>query len=202
MANVGAHAEARPLAERFLSIFAPYDYVVSPSGSCVAMVRHHYEQVLGPSERLREIGHKTYELCEFLVDILKVNAIEGRFPHRVGIHQSCHALRELRVASSSERSVPPADKPRALLEKLDGITLATLQRPDECCGFGGLFSVSEEAVSCLMGLDRLADHEQAGTEILTSTDMSCLMHLDGLIRRQKSPIRVMHVAEILASSRD
>jgi L-lactate dehydrogenase complex protein LldE len=200
MANVGAHSEARPLAERFLTIFAPYDYVVSPSGSCVAMVRHHYEQVLGPSDLLREISHKTYELCEFLVDILKVEALTGQFPHRVGIHQSCHALRELRVASSSERSDPPADKPRALLEKLNGIELTTLQRPDECCGFGGLFSVSEEAVSCLMGLDRLADHEQAGTEILTSTDMSCLMHLDGLIRRQRSPIRVMHVAEILSDT--
>jgi L-lactate dehydrogenase complex protein LldE len=200
MANVGCHADARPLAERFLQIFSPYDYIVAPSGSCVAMVRHHYVQVLGPSERLSENAHKTFELCEFLVDVLKVDRLSGRFPHRVGLHQSCHALRELRTAVCSERIAPAFDKPRQLLASFEGIEFAQLERPDECCGFGGLFSVSEEAVSCLMGDDRIADHEQAGTEILTSTDMSCLMHLDGLIRRQGKPIRVMHVAEIMASA--
>jgi L-lactate dehydrogenase complex protein LldE len=200
MANVGAHTDARPLAERFLSIFAPYDYVVSPSGSCVAMVRHHYEQILGPTQALHSVARKTFELCEFLHDVLKVERLAGRFPHRVGMHQSCHALRELRIAGSSERAITAPDKPRALLATLEGIELTTLQRPDECCGFGGLFSVSEEAISCMMGLDRLADHEQAGTKILTSTDMSCLMHLEGLIRRQNKPIHVMHVAEIMATS--
>jgi L-lactate dehydrogenase complex protein LldE len=200
MANVGAHRDARPLAERFLQIFAGYDYVVSPSGSCVAMVRHHYEQILGPSTKLEAVAHKTFELCEFLTDVLRVDRMDGNFPHRVGVHQSCHALRELRTAGSSERMEAAVDKPRSLLLTLNGIELAELQRPDECCGFGGLFSVSEEAVSCLMGQDRIADHELAGTEILTSTDMSCLMHLDGLIRRQKKPIRVMHVAEIFAEA--
>jgi L-lactate dehydrogenase complex protein LldE len=95
---------------------------------------------------------------------------------------------------------PAFDKPRQLLSSLAGIEFSQLQRPDECCGFGGLFSVSEEAVSCLMGDDRIADHQQAGTEILTSTDMSCLMHLDGLIRRQRNSMRVMHVAEIMAEA--
>ena len=200
MANVGAHADARPLAERFLRIFADYDYIVAPSGSCVAMVRHHYEQILGPSAALKAIAHKTFELCEFLTDVLRIERLDGKFPHRVGLHQSCHALRELRTAGSSERMEISIDKPRSLLTTLDGIQLTGLQRPDECCGFGGLFSVSEEAVSCLMGQDRIADHEQAGTEILTSTDMSCLMHLDGLIRRQQKPMRVMHVAEIMAEA--
>jgi L-lactate dehydrogenase complex protein LldE len=129
--------------------------------------------------------------------VLHVDRLAGRFAHRVGLHQSCHALRELRTAGSSERMESAPDKPRLLLATLDGIQITELQRPDECCGFGGLFSVSEEAISCLMGQDRIADHEQAGSEILTSTDMSCLMHLDGLIRRQKKPIRVMHVAEIM-----
>jgi len=200
MANVGAHNDARPLADRFLNIFADYDYVVSPSGSCVAMVRHHYEQILGASAKLEAVVHKTFELCEFLTDVLQIDRMEGNFPHRVGVHQSCHALRELRTAGSSERMEVTTDKPRSLLSTLNGIQLAELQRSDECCGFGGLFSVSEEAVSCLMGQDRIADHEQAGTEILTSTDMSCLMHLDGLIRRQKKPILVMHVAEIFAEA--
>jgi len=200
MANAGFHDDARPVAERFLRTFAPYDHIVAPSGSCVAMVRHHYEQVLGPSDQLHEVAHKTFELCEFLTDVLKVDRLTGRFPHRVGMHQSCHALRELRTASDSEIVGTAFNKPRQLLSSLEGIQLSELQRPDECCGFGGLFAVSEEAVSCMMGLDRIADHERAGTQVLTSTDMSCLMHLDGLIRRQGKPMRVMHVAEIFAEA--
>jgi L-lactate dehydrogenase complex protein LldE len=202
LANVGLHGDARPLAERFLKIFEPYDYVVSPSGSCVAMVRHHYEQVLGHSEALHAVAHKTFELCEFLTDVLRIERLPGRFPHRVGLHQSCHGLRELRTAAGSELVGPAFDKPRQLLASLDSIEISELRRPDECCGFGGLFSVTEEAVSCMMGQDRIADHEQAGTEVLTSTDMSCLMHLEGLIRRQQKPIRVMHIAEIFAVAQE
>jgi L-lactate dehydrogenase complex protein LldE len=202
MANAGLHDEARPVAQRFLRTFADYDYVVSPSGSCVAMVRHHYEQLLGPSPELHRVAHRTFELCEFLTDVLKVDRVPGQFPHRVGLHQSCHALRELRIASDTEMVGPAFNKPRQLLESLAGIELTRLERPDECCGFGGLFAVSEEAVSCMMGLDRVADHERAGTEVLTSTDMSCLMHLDGLIRRQGKSMRVMHIAEIFAAARN
>lgn len=200
MANVGLHSDARPVAERFLRTFADYEYVVSPSGSCVAMVRHHYEQVLGPSPALNRVARKTFELCEFLTGVLKVERLTGHFPHRVGLHQSCHALRELRTASDSELVGPTFNKPQQLLQSLAGIEITKLERPDECCGFGGLFAVSEEAVSCMMGRDRIADHERAGTAVLTSTDMSCLMHLDGLIRRQQKPIRVMHIAEIFAEA--
>jgi len=200
MANVGLHSDARPVAERFLRTFADYEYVVSPSGSCVAMVRHHYEQVLGPSPTLDRVAHKTFELCEFLTDVLKVERLSGQFPRRVGLHQSCHALRELRTASDSELVGPAFNKPQQLLQSLAGIEITKLERTDECCGFGGLFAVSEEAVSCMMGRDRIADHERAGTAVLTSTDMSCLMHLEGLIRRQQKPIRVMHIAEIFAEA--
>jgi L-lactate dehydrogenase complex protein LldE len=196
LANAGLHNDARPLAERFLKVFAPYEYVVSPSGSCVAMVRHHYEQVLGHSEALDAVAHKTFEMCEFLTDVLKVDRLSGKYPHRVGLHQSCHGLRELRTASDSELVGPSFNKPRQLLASLAGIEVTELSRPDECCGFGGLFAVTEEAVSCMMGRDRIADHERAGTEVLTSTDMSCLMHLDGLIRREEKPIRVQHIAEV------
>ncbi len=197
MANAGLHAEARPIAQNFLRTFADYDYIVSPSGSCVAMVRHHYERVLGNTDEVHRIGHKTYELCEFLTDVLEIDHLTGTFPHRVGIHQACHGLRELRLASDSELVGPEFNKPRQLISSLVGIQLTELTRPDECCGFGGLFAVSEEAVSCMMGNDRIADHERNGTEILTSADMSCLMHLDGLIRRQSKPIRIMHIAEIM-----
>jgi L-lactate dehydrogenase complex protein LldE len=200
MANSGCVDDARPVAERFVATFRKYDYVVGPSGSCVAMVRHHYHDLIRDERALHEVAAKTFELCEFLVDVLKVEPPRGRFPHRVGLHQSCHGLRELRLGSDSERMAPPFNKVRSLLERLEGIEFADLTRPDECCGFGGSFAVQEEAVSCMMGLDRIADHERAGTEVLTAADMSCLMHMDGLIRRQRKPIRVMHVAELLVEA--
>ncbi|HEX8908502.1 MAG TPA: (Fe-S)-binding protein [Anaeromyxobacteraceae bacterium] len=197
MANSGCTAEAKPLAERFLRLFRGYEYVVAPSGSCVSQVRNHYDVFLKGQPGFDHLKRSTYELCEFLVDVLKLPRIEGAFPHRVGLHQSCHGLRELRLAAGTERRVPPFDKVRLLLSELKGIQLVELARPDECCGFGGTFAVNEEAVSCMMGRDRVADHERAGAEIVTSVDMSCLMHLDGLIRRERRPLRVMHVAELL-----
>jgi L-lactate dehydrogenase complex protein LldE len=200
MANTGCTEAARPLARQFLQVFRAYRHVVCPSGSCVAMVRHHYDEFLSGEPGFEELKHNTYELCEFLHDVLGVRRLEGRFAHRVGLHQSCHGLRELRLAGSSELVAQGFDKVRPFLASLEGVELTSLERPDECCGFGGTFAVSEEAVSCMMGLDRIHDHERAGTEILTATDMSCLMHLDGLIRRQQKPIRVLHVAEILAEA--
>jgi L-lactate dehydrogenase complex protein LldE len=202
MANTGCVQEARPLAEKFLRVFKQFDYVVAPSGSCVAMVRHHYDEYFRGRPQLEQelarLKGKTFELCEFLADVLQVERLEGAFRYRVGLHQSCHGLRELRLASDSELVGKSYNKARRLLEMLEGVEIVTLKRPDECCGFGGTFAVNEEAVSCMMGEDRIADHEQAGTQVLTANDMSCLMHLEGLIRRQKKPIRVMHIAEILA----
>jgi L-lactate dehydrogenase complex protein LldE len=198
MANTGCLKETRPLARKFFRIFKDYPYVVCPSGSCVAMVRHHYHEYLEGTPGFAELTGKTFELCEFLVDVLKVEKIDGHFPYKVGLHPSCHWLRELRMASSSEQVEPSFNRARQLLESIDGVELTELKRPDECCGFGGTFAVNEEAVSCMMGLDRIDDHETAGTEVMTAPDMSCLMHLSGLIRRHKKPIHVMHIAEILA----
>lgn len=198
MANTGCTGDTRPLALKFFAIFRDFEYVVCPSGSCVSMVRNHYDEYLDDTAGFAELKHKTFELCEFLVDVLKVEHIAGRFPHRVGLHQSCHGLRELRMGSCSEVMGKQFSKTRQLLEALEGIEFTELQRPDECCGFGGTFAVSEEAISTMMGMDRIADHEQAGTEVLTANDMSCLMHLEGLIRRHKKPMRVMHIAEILS----
>lgn len=204
MANSGCGDAARPLAERFLQIFGAYEHVVCPSGSCVAMVRAHYRGLLGSEpasdQRLARVARSTRELCEFLVEVLKVERAPGRFAHKVAVHQSCHGLRELRLGSGSERRVAPFNKVASLLRGLAGIELVELARSDECCGFGGTFAVTEDAISCAMGRDRLADHERAGAEIVTSVDMSCLMHLDGLIRRDRRPLRVMHVAEILAAA--
>lgn len=197
MANSGCGAEAKPLAEKFLRLFRGYEFVVAPSGSCVSMVRNHYDGFLEGQPGFDHLRRSTYELCEFLVDVLKVPRIEGAFPRKVGLHRSCHGLRELRLGSGSERRVPPFDKVEQLLAGLRGIELVPLQRPDECCGFGGTFAVNEEAVSCMMGRDRLADHARAGAEVVTGVDMSCLMHLDGLARRERQPLEVLHVAQLL-----
>ncbi len=162
------------------------------------MVRNHYAGLVGGRRGHEHLAAHTFELCEFLHDVLHVERVEGRFPHKVGLHRSCHGLRELRLGSGSERNVPAFDKVKKLLSSLEGITLLEPDRADECCGFGGTFAVNEEAVSCMMGKDRVADHEKQGAEVIAGIDMSCLMHMDGLLRRAGKPIQVRHVAELLA----
>ena len=198
MANTGCVQDAEPLAHHFFNTFRQFEYVVCPSGSCTSMVRNHYDNFFPDNSEFSQFKNKTFELCEFLVDVLNVDQLEGSFPHRVGIHQSCHGLRELRLGKSSELNCDSFSKVKQLLKQLDGIEFTDLKRPDECCGFGGTFSVSEEAISCMMAEDRILDHEQAQSEILTAADMSCLMHLGGFISRQNKKIKIMHVAEILA----
>jgi L-lactate dehydrogenase complex protein LldE len=201
MANSGYMDEARPLAENFVDVFAGYDYIVAPSGSCVSMVRNHYASFFYAKEtRAATVRSRTLELSEFLVNVLGVTSLPGCFPQQVGIHQSCHGLRELRLSASSEMRTERPALLQSLLATLDGISFSELQRPDECCGFGGTFAIAEEAVSCMMGEDRIRDHLQAGTSVLTAGDMSCLMHLDGIVRRQKNPLRIMHFAEIIAEA--
>jgi L-lactate dehydrogenase complex protein LldE len=194
-ANAGFESEARRLARRFLDVFDGSDYVVCPSGSCVAMVRRHFAALLGEASPLCA---RVHELCEFLVDVLGTPRLGGHFPHRVGLHPSCHGLRDLRLAGFSERAAPGLDKVAVLLAQVAGLELVVPERADECCGFGGSFAVDEPEVSCRMGADRLLAHERAGAEVLTSVDASCLLHLRGLAERRGSPLRLMHVAEILA----
>ncbi|MGI9457900.1 MAG: (Fe-S)-binding protein [Aeoliella sp.] len=198
MANTGCNDDARPLVRRFVDIFVDYDYVVAPSGSCVAMVRHHYRELIGDDPRLDRLAQRTFELCEFLTDVVGVQQGEGEFPFRVGLHQACHGLRELRLGQPTEVVGQPFSKVAQLLTGMRGIELVELERTDECCGFGGTFAVGEEAVSCRMGLDRLDDHAHAGAQVITSADMSCLMHLGGLAQRKKMPFTFMHVSQILA----
>jgi len=200
MANAGFAGESAPLARRFLRVFEGYEHVVCPSGSCTSMVRNHYQGLVGEDPRYPAVRAATHELCEFLVDVLRVDRIDGRYARRVGLHQSCHGLRELRLGSGSERVVPSFSKVGQLLGSLAGIELVALTRPDECCGFGGTFAVAEEAISSLMGRDRIADHLRAGAEVITGTDVSCLMHMEGLARRAGAKVEFLHVAEILAEA--
>ena len=196
MANAGCEQDGLATMQRFVRLFADFDYIVTPSGSCALHVHEHYE-ALEQTEAVQRVRHNIYELCQFLTDVLQVDALEARFPHRVGLHASCHGLRGLHLARPSEIQEPPFDKVRALLELVEGVEVVGLDRVDECCGFGGTFAVDEEAVSVKMGQDRVRDHLSHGAEVITSADMSCLMHLEGLLRRDRLSLRVMHVAEIL-----
>lgn len=204
MANTGCLDDTRPLAEKFVDIFHDYDHVVSPSGSCISMVRNHYAGFFHADARYDALKTKTWELCEFLCDVLNVQDLKHAFPHRVGLHSSCHGLRELRLDACSELSggneenFHQTSKVTELLKRVPEIELVELQRSDECCGFGGTFAVAEEGVSILMGKDRIDDHLQAGAEVITATDASCLMHLEGIIKRRRDGIPTMHVAEVLA----
>jgi L-lactate dehydrogenase complex protein LldE len=199
MANAGCVDQACPLALKFLSEFKDYNRIVCPSGSCVSMVRNHYADFFGNNAEYQKLQSNLFELCEFLTDQVQFKPEQLSFPFRVGLHASCHGLRELRLDTCSERVDPLAvSKVKDLLSAIPDIELVPLSRPDECCGFGGMFAVQEEALSVMMGRDRIADHVRAGAEVLTATDMSCLMHLQGILLRNKIPMKVMHVAEILA----
>ncbi len=198
MANTGCEQEAQESYQHFVKVFQHYDYVVTPSGSCAYHVRKHYD-VLEQTEAVQHLRRNTLDLAEFLLQVLKIKSLDARFPARVGLHQSCHGLRGLRLGSGSERNIKEYSALRTLLNMVDGIEIAELQRPDECCGFGGTFAIQEPDISVKMGKDRIADHQRAAVEVITAGDMSCLMHLEGILRRQQSPIQVKHIAEILNS---
>ncbi len=199
MANAGYEKNSKKAHKTFRKNFDRFDYVVSPSGSCVHYVRDHYSAD-SRSEKSTDVAERTYELCEFLTDVLKVTSLDAHFPHRVGLHQSCHGLRGLQLGSGSETQIERPDKVGNLLNMVSGIELVDLDRSDECCGFGGTFAVTEEAVAVKMGRDRIADHVKNKAEFVTGTDMSCIMHLQGLARRRNDPLDFKHVAEILNAS--
>lgn len=198
--NSGYQDACIPLVERFTVAFAGYDAIITPSGSCAAMVRHHHPLVAalatgqgaGPGlpAAVAAVAPRVFELTEFLVDVLGVTDVGARFPHTVAFHPTCHSTRLLGVGS----------RPTQLLEAVEGLTLVDLPRSDACCGFGGTFAVKNADTSVAMGLDKVDDVLGSGAEVLTAGDTSCLMHIGGLLSRRRSPIRVMHIAEILAQT--
>ncbi len=196
MANSGFAHLTKGCDELFVKNFSGLDYIVSPSGSCVLHIKEHLHDEKHEADALF-IRSKIYELSEFLTDVIKVEKLDASFPHRVSIHQSCHGQRGLHISSMTELVAPSFSKPVHLLNMVRDIELVELTRSDECCGFGGTFCVAEEAVSAKMGKDRVADHASHNVEFITSADMSCLMHMEGIIKRQKRNIQVKHIAEIL-----
>lgn len=199
--NLGAAAEASRLARAHLERFAGSEAVVCPSGSCVSAVRNHYPELgVGLEPEQAALRARTYELSEFLVRVLGRTELGARFPHKVGLLQSCHGLRELGLGTPSERAGAAAPGTvDTLLAQVDGLELLRPERPDECCGFGGSFSVVFPEVSARMGRERLAALTRTGAEYVTGTDTSCLLHLEGLRQRLGFGPRAIHLAEVLAA---
>jgi L-lactate dehydrogenase complex protein LldE len=199
MANSGFEHLTQGCDDLFIERFSGFDYIVAPSASCILHVKQHLHSKENPLQAAI-IRTRVFELVEFLTDVLNVEKLDSRFPHKVGIHHSCHGLRGLGLAQMSELVAPPFSKPDRLLNMVEGLELVNLERTDECCGFGGTFCIAEETVSVKMGKDRITDHTNNGAEYITSVDLSCLMHLEGILNRGKSPLKVIHIAEILNSS--
>ena len=198
MGNAGFERMAEPLAQKYDELFAPYDYVVAPSASCAAYVRLFHPNLM--KEKTCVAAEKTVDLVEFLHDVVKVDRLPAKFPHKVSVHNSCHGVRELGLSSPSERNVPKFNKIIDLLRLVEGIEVVEPERPDECCGFGGMFSVEEKDVSARMGLEKLRRHIATGAEYITGPDSSCLMHMQGVAQKQKiEGIQFIHVAQILSA---
>lgn len=196
MFNAGLTKAARASADAWARASRNFDAIVMPSGSCTYHVRHHLPALVeaGTAEHA---ARSTFELCEFIAGPLGRPTITGRFPHRVALHLGCHAQRGLRLGGSTELHQPMSGAMHLLLAGLDGLTVAQLDRPDECCGFGGSFAIGEAAVSVAMGRDKLADVGRQHAEVLVSSDPSCLMHLESIAVHEKRSMRSMHIAELL-----
>ena len=198
MANAGFESMAEGLAAKMDALFAGFDHVVAPSASCAAFVKLNYPHVLKGKRECVTSG-KVMDVVEFLHDVVRVKSLPGRFPHVVSVHNSCHGVRELGLSSPSERNIPAYSKVKDLLSLVGGITVREPERVDECCGFGGMFSVEEPEVSVRMGRDKVMRHIATGAEYVTGPDSSCLMHMQGIARREGLPIKFVHVVEILSA---
>lgn len=196
--NTGYQRDAMPLMKRFLDVFRTAETICIPSSSCVAMIRDHYPKLAawsGDSELEREVEEllpKIYEFSELLVDKLGVLDVGASFPHSVTLHPSCHSLRSLHVGQ----------KPAQLLAHVRGLTLVDLDAADQCCGFGGTFAIKNPDVSAAMLSEKVRFVLDSGAEICTSLDNSCLMHIGGALSRQRTGVRCLHLAEILASTEE
>lgn len=192
--NAGFDDDARRVARNLLDAMDGAEAVVTPSGSCAAMVRSHYPHLFratGDQERARTLAARTYELSEFLVDILGVEAMQGAWPGRVAYHDACHGLRELGLTTQGRR----------LLSGLEGLELVEMARPDSCCGFGGTFSLRLPDVATAMADDKIAQAEATEATAVVAGDAGCLMHLAGRLSRTGSTLRPVHLATVLAEAR-
>jgi L-lactate dehydrogenase complex protein LldE len=194
--NSGDRAGAQQLARKVLSEFTGCDYVVAPSGSCAGMIRTHYRELLSEFPELQpqveQLAARTYELTDFLHNVLKVAAVPGRWQGTITYHDSCSGLRELGVKA----------QPRALLSKVAGLELKEMKAPEQCCGFGGTFSVKFEDISTRICDQKCDDVKASGASALVLGDLGCMLNIEGRLRRRGDATRVLHVAEVLAGMTD
>ena len=189
--NAGFHDQARQVAQRNLLLFADYEYVIVPSGSCTAMIRLFYADLFAEDPDLRvqaeSLASRTYELSEFLFNVVGIDDVGAAFPGKVAYHASCHLQRELGVT----------DAPRRLISRVAGIEACDAEMSEQCCGFGGTFAVKYPEISSAMLEKKIASLQRAGADTLVSCDAGCLMHIAGRLRRQGMDVQVLHLAELL-----
>jgi L-lactate dehydrogenase complex protein LldE len=196
--NTGYQREALPLIRRYVETFEPYDVIVAPSGSCVGSIRHQHAMVArrlgdpGLARRAEAVAERTYELSQLLVDVLGVEDVGAYYPHRVTYHPTCHSLRLLRVG----------DRPLRLLQNVAGLDLVELPDADVCCGFGGTFALKNSDTSTAMLADKMRNVLGTRAEVCAAGDSSCLMHIGGGLSRLRAGVAAVHLAEILAATRD
>ncbi|MGE5259209.1 MAG: (Fe-S)-binding protein [Hyphomicrobiales bacterium] len=195
--NSGYRSQARDLAVKWLKVFGRGDgFIVSPSGSCVDMVRHHFTELFPPGStehrRAADVAARTFEFTQFLVHQLKITDVGARFPARVTYHASCHLLRGLSAR----------EEPKALLQAVQGLELVPLPGEETCCGFGGAFSVIYPEVSKAMMEAKVRAIESTGADVVAAGDAGCIMNIAGGLRRAGSSVRAMHLIEILTAGRE
>jgi L-lactate dehydrogenase complex protein LldE len=196
--NTGYPAQALPLVRNYAQTFADYEAIVAPSGSCTGSIRHQHADVAERfddpklAQQAREVAARTYELSEFLVDVLGVTDVGAYYPHRVTYHPTCHSLRLLRVG----------DRPYRLLREVRGLDLVELPNAESCCGFGGTFALKNGEVSTAMLADKMRAVLDTRSDVCAAGDSSCLMHIGGGLTRLRAGVRTVHLAEILASTQD
>ena len=190
--NSGYRDEAKVAARRYVEIFKDADYIVCPSGSCTMMVRLHYPELFHNDQKwLKRICHvssKTFELTEFLVDVMEVEDLGACFNGKITYHDSCHPLRGLEIR----------EQPRKLINKVKGVELIEMKDSDRCCGFGGAFSVKYPEISTSILKDKVTNIVNSGADVVVGCDIGCLMNIQGMLCRMGSPIKTMHIAQLLA----
>ena len=190
--NSGYWEEAKAAARRFIRIFEHADPIVCPSGSCVNMVRNHYLELFSDDlkwlNRARAVGARTFELTEYLVDILGIEDIGARYDGRVTYHDSCHLLRGIGVSA----------QPRKLIRKVTGAEFVEMDESERCCGFGGAFSVKYPGISSAILRDKVGHIVDSRADVVVGCDMGCLMNIQGMLKREKIPVRTLHIAQLLA----
>ena len=190
--NSGYRQQARTAARRFIEIFENKEVIVCPSGSCTTMVRHHYPQLFGGEpdwqQRAQAVAGRTYELTQYLVDVLGIEDLGARYSGKITYHDSCHALRCLGIR----------EQPRQLIANVSGLELVEMNDSERCCGFGGSFAVKYPEISTAMVEDKVNNIIATGASGVVGTDISCLMNIQGLLSRRNSPVKILHIAELLA----